>query len=200
MTGSRTDADPLREIPRCRTWLHLRILYSLVTLLALTSVCSLWLCFRELGHLRRDFEGKIVTRGVADFIGRPAKGKVLQFHTKKDGTADSADSSQSINYGDSYDYDSLDTESVDTVSEFNYSESEEQLLRVKRRATRAVQPPSLIFDSDSPAELSGEGPIEGSPGDDGKGGEDGSVWITSYSRIPVSNETNCCLEYHPQIS
>ena len=122
--------------------LHIKILYILLSLLAVISVTALSLCFTEIYALRTDFEGKIVRRGTAEFEDLDAA-----YQARKHG------------------------DRGDALTRGELGEDGEIVQQGTRNRRSAFPYDAAKMD---------RGEKEGS------GGADDWVWLTSYSRIPVS--------------
>ena len=50
---------------------HIKVIYLCLVLLAACVFTAAWLCFNEVSKLKAEFEGKIVSKGVAEFALDP---------------------------------------------------------------------------------------------------------------------------------
>ena len=140
-------------------WIHVRILYLLTVITILGVSIATWTCLAEVQKLRREFHGQIVHRGVAEFDDTALK--------------DTFTDRQLIQEEQQEEEEPKEDEDVRRVRE------EEQLLRVKRRAPRhehgeEKKRPSFYYTP------------QRDMGREGSGMPEDWVWLTSYSRIPVS--------------
>lgn len=181
--SQRAVTDDLLQL-RCRV----RVLFCLLLGVILVTSAAFWMCFSELRKLRGDFEGKIVQRGTAEFADLDGLYNAVRSRMElKDAELvldpiATDDEEQEIDDGD--------------IKE-NIPAEEEDLIRVRRRAgNSSPRQRDVAFRASShrgrrPRKVKHHRPTFYSPNMDGGGGGSGAnpadwVWLTSYSRIPVS--------------
>ena len=185
-----------RNVPsNSHLWLHVRILYGIVLLLAIGCSISIWLCLREVHKLRVGFRGEILPNGLVEF-GSPRRynGNTWNLNAQEEDALEEEEDDDTMT---SYTTESMDTPTGDRADNLGYEVveghggHEEDLIRVKRRAPKS-QRRSRKKKRDKPREnpmyFVGDSPptqheaMEGS----GDGSMNNWVWLKAYSRIPVS--------------
>ena len=193
MAANEKDAPKLGK-PR-NLWLHIKILYVSTSFLLVALLAAVCLGLREIQRLRTDLDEALSPTNFVDF--------------EEHGLQRAADR-QRRGAGDSF---NLQAEHLDILeqmeSEGLEGEEDEQLIRVKRRThrrrsregknnhrrdndDRANDRPSFYYESS---------PRRDGEDREGSGNPDPWVWLTSYSRIPVSTNwsslRHCVYSYLP---
>ena len=140
-----------------RIWTHVKVLHGCLLLGIAGSICGFWICLNEIKNLRNDLDAEIAKRAMIEFDD-------LQSHSLSNSEEDRKRGidNNNTNYFQEKQTDSLATSS-DDPSRFVDFGKEEKLTRFKRRARKKP-----VYYKDNTVE----------PKD--------MVWLTSYSRIPVS--------------
>ncbi len=128
------------------------------------AMCGFWMCFNEMQNLRRDLDAEIAKRTSVEFSG-------VQHLQNPANHSDSTNFDQAVFSYKEFRH-SLKTElefgsdddDENAANDDDFNE-EEKLTRVKRRARRKS---AYYKEGSEPQDM---------------------VWLTSYSRIPVSSET-----------
>ncbi len=150
-------------------WLHIKLLYVLLTILTAGSVCAIFKCFIEIHNLRQDLDATLLSNRAVEFAN--LEDILAERKLKYQADFDSENDSTEANDGKA--------ESETPDFEGNIENNEDQLIRVRKKRHA-----SFYRTADSRR----HGRDAATPGS-GSNGPDDWVWLSSYSRIPVS-QTN----------
>ena len=148
-----------------RVWIHINVLHGCLLLLTAGSVVGFWLCFTEIVQIRKDLNIEIAKRTMVEF------GDLNSFYVINKSTTNQIKENDDIISHKYRPPRSSFLEDISSRSNHGDGEAplrsvdydnEQKLIRVKRRARK------------KPAYYK-EGELED------------IVWLTSYSRIPVSS-------------
>ncbi|KAK2144315.1 hypothetical protein LSH36_768g00022 [Paralvinella palmiformis] len=191
------------EPPIGEFWLHIKVLYGLWLVLFVAGSLTSWQCLERISRLRADFEGEILPSGVVEFA-EPRRyrgnGEWDVIAGEQDGEGDDDDNVTSyadrpIGVERSEDEATPDGSPTgrDSYEVFEgQGEGHEELIRVKRKAPDSSR--RRKRKRDKPREnghyFYGDNPPMNQDGSEGSGvgSMDDWVWLTSYSRIPVSTD------------
>lgn len=152
-------------------WWHVKILYSCLLFITAGTTCGLWLCFTEVYNLRRDFDHEILHSDRAVEFGNLGQ----HVYAEEDNNSHAqgwSEGDRRIREEDGDMEEDDDSESSRVGGQIG--DSEDQLIRVKRRAGRRRKL------KEGPTFLNSR-----HWGKEGSGAPEDWVWLTSYSRIPV---------------
>ena len=152
---------PAMDIKQCgtesRIWTHVKILHGCLLLGIAGSICGFWICLNEIKNLRNDLDAEI------------AKRTLIEFDDLESPSLGNSEKDRKIvvdNNQTNYFHEKLTdsrTRSSDDPLRFEDIGDEEKLTRFKRRAKK--KPAHYGDNTVDPKDM---------------------VWLTSYSRIPVS--------------
>ena len=149
------------DIKQCgiesRIWTHVKILHGCLLLGIAGSICGFWICLNEIKNLRNDLDAEIAKRTLIEFDNLESHSLGNSEENRKRGVD---------NNNTNYFYEKLRdsrTTSSDDPLRFGEFDNEEKLTRFKRRAKK--KPAHYKDNTVDPKDM---------------------VWLTSYSRIPVS--------------
>lgn len=154
-----------------RLWIHVKILHGCLLFVIAGTICGFWICLSELQNLRRDLDAEIAKRAMVEFNAPEG------FMENRNGQNSNRKHDNSTPYTREIIFGLHEEELYPEEGEHALPEAEgeeEQLLRVKRRANRRSNRRNAHYK---------EG---GSGTQGGAGAPEDWVWLTSYSRIPVS--------------
>ena len=152
---------PAMDIKQCgiesRIWTHVKILHGCLLFGIAGSICGFWICLNEIKNLRNDLDAEIAKRTLIQFDDHESPSLGISEEDKKRGV-----DNNNTNYFHKKLTDSRTT-SNDNPWRLQDFGNEEKLTRFKRRAKK--KPAYYKDNTVDPKDM---------------------VWLTSYSRIPVS--------------
>ena len=153
----------VKDTSQCtRIWIHIKVLHGCLLVVTLGSICGFWLCLTEIENVRKDLNTEIAKRTMVEFDGCSSKSRTNQIN-ETDNSFSFGDRTTRSSSGEDTSHFIGDRDGEHLLNSVDY-DNEQKLIRVKRRTRRK---PAYYKD----------GAVE--PKD--------MMWLTSYSRIPVSS-------------
>ena len=164
-------------------WLHVKILYFCVVLVTAATGFGLWMCFTEFSNVRKEIDNGFMHRGAVEFGNvehvygseerRGPSGRKAGGGGRGDGAGPGGEAEEDGPAGGL----AAGLPSHTSPADSPKAGEEDELIRVKRRAGRRRQTNPGTFLTSKAWNKEGSATPED------------WVWLTSYSRIPVSTDS-----------